>query len=174
MGIVRPRKLLYMAIDGVAPRAKMNQQRSRRFRAAREAKEKEERELEENDRLRDEGKEDLIKKKDGMVFDSNVITPGTLFMAKVADGLQQYIFERMRDNPSWQSVFILFFPLFILFIHSYSFYSSYSSYSFYSFYSFIPIHSIQLIHLIHSIHSIHLIHLIHFYSIEVNFNMGFY
>ena len=63
--VIRPKKLFFLAVDGVAPRAKMNQQRSRRFRTAKEAKDA-------LDKARRRG-DDIPE---GDAFDSNCITPG--------------------------------------------------------------------------------------------------
>jgi 5'-3' exoribonuclease 1 len=71
---IKPKTLFFLAVDGVAPRAKMNRQRSRRFRTAKEASEVRERAEQKGEKLPDE-----------KAFDSNCITPGTDFMAKLSD-----------------------------------------------------------------------------------------
>lgn len=94
VSMVRPRKLIYMAVDGVAPRAKMNQQRARRFRAAFEASAKEKALEVETELL-------------SAPFDSNCITPGTQFMEKLTLTLRRYLSDRIESCKAWKNLTVV-------------------------------------------------------------------
>ncbi|CEF68632.1 5'-3' exoribonuclease 2 homolog [Strongyloides ratti] len=107
MAIIRPRKLLYMAIDGVAPRAKMNQQRSRRFRTAKESADKKKEIQAVKDKLTAQGIPVIQRKKEANWFDGNCITPGTPFMERLAKALRYYIAYKIKTDPSWAKIHII-------------------------------------------------------------------
>ena len=106
MDVVRPTTLLFLAIDGTAPRAKMNQQRTRRFRGAQLSK----MEADIISQVKEEWNEcqipppsdDLLKQ-----WDSNVITPGTPFMVKVSATLRYYIQLRLNSDPKWANLAVI-------------------------------------------------------------------
>uniref|UniRef100_A0A8C3LLH7 5'-3' exoribonuclease 1 n=1 Tax=Chrysolophus pictus TaxID=9089 RepID=A0A8C3LLH7_CHRPC len=91
--IIKPRKVFFMAVDGVAPRAKMNQQRGRRFRSAKEAEDKIKKALEKGEILPTEAR-----------FDSNCITPGTEFMARLHEHLKYFVNMKISTDKSWQGI----------------------------------------------------------------------
>ena len=89
--IVSP-QLLYVAIDGVAPRAKMAQQKLRRYKTIKEkeVKNKIHRELN-------------IEEEDNK-WDTNAITPGTEFMARLSNYLQ----NEFNNNNFYGNIDIIF------------------------------------------------------------------
>lgn len=95
--MIRPQKLFFIAVDGVAPRAKINQQRSRRFRSAKDAEVQEAKAKEQGILISKEQK-----------FDSNCITPGTYFMAELTKQLNRFIVHKISTDDTWKKCKILF------------------------------------------------------------------
>eukprot|EP00466_Bigelowiella_natans_P003130 jgi/Bigna1/36214/e_gw1.13.146.1 len=94
--LISPKKLLFMAVDGVAPRAKMNQQRQRLEIDEREKKESGEVGIE---------RENRVSK--GDLFDSNCITPGTEFMARLCKHLRYFVRKKMQEDAAWRKVEVI-------------------------------------------------------------------
>jgi 5'-3' exoribonuclease 1 len=92
-GKIKPQKLFFMAIDGVAPRAKMNQQRARRFRTAYDA-----------EKAREKAIQQGLEMPEEAPFDSNCISPGTEFMAKLSEHLKYFISKKVSEDVDWQGV----------------------------------------------------------------------
>lgn len=95
--IVKPKKILFMAIDGVAPRAKLNQQRARRFRSAQDREE-----------CINKARHNGETVDESLMFDSNCITPGTEFMEKVSRALKYFIRKKIKEDPLWRGLKVIF------------------------------------------------------------------
>lgn len=86
---VQPRNLLFIAVDGVAPRAKITQQRSRRFKTAKKVGNS-------NNKMNSKGIEI------NHFFDKNAITPGTEFMQDLHENIQKYLEEKQKSDKIWK------------------------------------------------------------------------
>lgn len=90
--MIMPRKVFFMAIDAVAPRAKMNQQRARRFCTAKEMEMLEQQAIKRGETLPHQAR-----------LDSNCITPGTEFMARLHEQLKYFVVNKVSTDKIWGS-----------------------------------------------------------------------
>ncbi|KAH9627415.1 hypothetical protein KSS87_012065, partial [Heliosperma pusillum] len=91
---------------GVAPRAKLNQQRSRRFRTAKDNELAEEVEKNLREKFESMGIK-ILPVLESQVSDSNVITPGTEFMFELSNALKSYIVKRLESDPGWKQIKVI-------------------------------------------------------------------
>jgi 5'-3' exonuclease len=92
--IVQPTELLYIAIDGVAPTAKMKQQRLRRFKSIKETNDLNILKQKYNQKINDHTQKDF-----------NMISPATLFMDNLSKQIQ--IFLQHQKNERYKHLKIV-------------------------------------------------------------------
>ena len=113
LSLLRPRSLLLLAVDGVAPAAKLAQQRTRRYTAALRRAEAARhaaaaaRELAPPPHLQPL----LTAALAPPPFDSNVITPGTPFMARMEAAVRSFLETRLASgHADWAGLEVLWSP----------------------------------------------------------------
>lgn len=100
----RPKLLVYISTDGVAPRAKLNQQRSRRYQSTIEAAI--EKKFSTKSVLEAEASEEAEISKEEFSFESNAITPGTGFMRRLDTFMNEFIKHQLTH--SWKNLSVIY------------------------------------------------------------------
>lgn len=90
---MKPKKRLYIAIDGVAPRAKMNNQRQRRYHSAKS-----------NKSLNEFLTQQLHTDPGVVAFKNNSISPGTEFMMELIDRVKFFVQRKIHEDDQWKNV----------------------------------------------------------------------
>ncbi len=106
--LANPSRLLNLAMDGIAPRAKMNQQRSRRFKKSSESHRDSLAEQAVREDREAKGKPCPPLESAESKFDSNVISAGTRFMDRFARYLRKWIVMRQKQGSIFSRLTILF------------------------------------------------------------------
>ncbi|KAM7536141.1 hypothetical protein Aperf_G00000098663 [Anoplocephala perfoliata] len=97
INLIKPRKTVFLAVDGVAPRAKMTQQRARRFVGPKEVADEVRRRKEKGQNI-----------DESSIFDYNAISPGTEFMTRLHEFFKKYIADQVSTDPIWRRVDIIY------------------------------------------------------------------
>jgi 5'-3' exoribonuclease 1 len=95
--IIKPKNLLFISVDGVAPRSKMNQQRIRRYKK--------------NSNVNISAEELEIIKEKGIdinnKFNSDAISAGTKFMFDLTTYLKNFIINKKKTDKNWAKIEII-------------------------------------------------------------------
>ena len=91
VNLIKPKKSIFFSIDGVAPRAKMNNQRHRRFRTSKKQKDLDEFLL-----------KDLKLNPNLINFKNNSISPGTEFMIELNKHIKFFIKKKINEDFFWK------------------------------------------------------------------------
>jgi 5'-3' exonuclease len=92
--LIKPQGVLVISADGVAPRAKMNQQRTRRFRKS-DINPKEVEELRKHGLNPD------------MMFNSDCISAGTAFMYDLSIAFENFVRNKLATDDLWKDLEVI-------------------------------------------------------------------
>lgn len=128
---IRPTNLIFISVDGVAPRAKLNQQRSRRYKTAMDVVKSGKKYMKQEESLGQAIKEvmgdelngivtdeninsefeelvDMTDISDSETWDTNAITTGTVFMEKLDRFIQNYIQFKLSTSEEWKNLKVIY------------------------------------------------------------------